>query len=222
MLFVTVLFVIVGVGGGMYWLGNKKAGYHNETLIIEHRQLLGLLAELQKINAKLLGENTELTQSAAIDKEAYANVDSSLRRLQNEILELKEQVTFYSGIVSPTKMATGLSIAYFSINKVGNQHGYHFKLVLTQVKQNNPLVRGKAKIFIAGVQDGELRQLDILALSGNTKSELKLRFKYFQTLEGDIVLPEGFAPSSVSVDLRLSGKGQHPIKQTFNWSQVIS
>jgi len=219
-IFITVLFVMVGVGAGMFWLGHQDAGYHNNMLATEHAKLLKHMAALQKSNEALRGKNAELTQSVVIDKEAYTDVDSSLRRLQNEILELNQQIAFYRGIVSPVKTATGLNITRFQMSKVGDNHGYHFKLVLTQVKPNNPLIRGFAKILIDGVKDGKPTQLDISSLSGSTKLQLKLSFKYFQTLEGDIVLPKGFAPSSVSVDLQLKGKGQRPIKQTFNWAQI--
>jgi len=220
--FIAVLFVVVGVGVGMYWLGQKEAGYHNDVLATEHAKLLQHMTGLQETNEALRNKNAELTQSVVIDKEAYTDVDSSLRRLQNEILELKEQITFYRGIVSPAKTATGLNVTRFLISKVGNNNAYHFKLVLTQVKPNNPLIRGNAKILINGVQHGEPKQLDVLTLSGETKLELKLGFKYFQTLEGNIVLPDGFIPSSVLVDLRPKGKGQRPIKQTFNWAQITT
>ena len=62
----------------------------------------------------------------------------------------------------------------------------------------------------------------ISKLMGNSKPDLNLRFKYFQTIEGDMVLPEGFIPSSVSVDLKPSGRGQNSISQTFNWLDITS
>ena len=51
------------------------------------------------------------------------------------------------------------------------------------------------------------KQLDIKELSGGALDLLKLRFKYFQNIEGDIVLPEGFLPSRVVVESTTSQSG---------------
>jgi len=49
-----------------------------------------------------------------------------------------------------------------------------------------------------------------------------LKFKYFQTIEGDMVLPQGFVPSSVLVDLKPSGSDKNSITKTFNWMEIAS
>lgn len=222
MIFIVLVIAFAGSGYGMYRYGQTTAGVDNAALKSAYDNMQKELYEIDQENTKLREKNAVLEQAAVIDKKAYNDVNGSLKRLQNEVLELKEQVTFYRGIVSPTQAAGGLNITSFRLNRLGDESGYHFKLVLTQVKQNNRIIRGKANILIDGLQNGEPKQLNVKDLMGSVKPNLDLRFKYFQTIEGDMVLPEGFVPSSVLVDLKPSGSSKNAISKTFNWLEISS
>jgi len=218
----SLIFVFFGGCYATYYYGHSTAGFDYQTLKAAYDKTQQQLFEVDKENSKLREDAAVLKQASMIDKKAYNDVSGSLKNLQNEILELKEQVAFYRGIVSPTQTAGGLNITSFKLNKLGDESGYHFKLVLTQVKQNTRLIRGTANILIDGLHNGEPKQLNVSKLMGNAKLDMSLRFKYFQTIEGDMVLPEGFVPSSVLVDLHPSGRDQNAITQTFNWMEISS
>ena len=220
---ISVLVVAaISAAYATYYYGHSTAGFDYQQLKATYDKTQQQLFEADQENAKLREAAALLKQSAVIDKKAYNDVDGTLKNLQNEIHELKGQVAFYRGIVSPTQTAAGLNITSFKLNKLGADSSYHFKLVLTQVKQNTRLIRGKANIQINGLLNGEPKKLDVSRLMGKSKQNLNLRFKYFQTIEGDVVLPEGFVPSQVLVDLRPTGRGQDKITQTYNWMEVQS
>jgi hypothetical protein len=212
----------LGAAYASYYYGHSTAGFDYQQLKVTHEQVQQQLYEADQENTQLREATAVLKKSADIDKKAYSDVDETLKNLQAEILELKGQVAFYRGIVSPTQNAAGLNITSFKLNRLGEESSYHFKLVLTQVKQNDRMIRGKANIMINGLLNGESKKLDVSQLMGKTKQKLDLRFKYFQTIEGDVVLPEGFIPSQVLVDLRPVGRGQSAISQTYDWVDVQS
>ena len=221
---VIIIFMLVYLGScyGAFYYGHERSGIDSHALQAAYDNIQQQFNESSQENAKLREDVAAMKQSAAIDKRAYNDVDGSLKSMQKEVLELKQQVAFYRGIVSPTQGAAGLNITSFKLNKLGEDAGYHFKLVLTQVKQNTRIIRGKASILIDGLDNGRPMQLDIASLTGKSKPDLELRFKYFQTIEGDMVLPNGFVPSSILVDLKASGGDQNTIKRTFNWLDVSS
>ncbi|WP_455376735.1 DUF6776 family protein [Kaarinaea lacus] len=222
-LLISVLAVAtLGAAYGSYYYGHSTAGFDYQQLKMTHEKVQQQLYEADQENTKLRETTAVLKKSADIDKKAYSDVDDTLKNLQAEILELKGQVAFYRGIVSPTQNAAGLNITSFKLNRLGEESSYHFKLVLTQVKQNDRMIRGKANIMINGLLNGESKKIDVSQLMGKTKQNLNLRFKYFQTIEGDVVLPEGFVPSQVLVDLRPVGRGQSAISQTYDWMDVQS
>ncbi|MCI0505544.1 MAG: hypothetical protein L0Z73_05475 [Gammaproteobacteria bacterium] len=222
MIILLTVIAFVGVGYGMYYYGHNSSGFDYEAIKISRSNMQQQLYEIEKENSKLRERNAVLEQASIIDKKAQNDVNGSIKRLQDEVLELKEQVAFYRGIVSPAQTASGLNITSFKLNKLGDVSGYHFRLVLTQIKQNNQIIRGKANILIDGLQNGEPKQLNISDIMGKAKDDMNLQFKYFQTIEGDMVLPEGFVPSSVLVDIKPSGSSQNSISRIFNWTDIIS
>ena len=222
-LLISILTVAaLGAAYSSYYYGHSTAGFDYQQLKLTYEKVQQQLHETDQEVEQLRESNAVLKKSADIDKKAYSDVDATLKNLQAEILELKEQVAFYRGIVSPTQNAAGLNITSFRLNRLADDSSFHFKLVLTQVKQNNRLIRGKANIMINGLLNGESKKLDVAHLMGKSKRDLNLRFKYFQTIEGDVVLPEGFVPSQVLVDLKPVGRGQSAISQTYNWMDVQS
>lgn len=214
---VSVLLLVWGA----YLFGQQAAGLDNTALLVEREQLLTKLAESEANTSRLRARLAVMARAAQIDRQAYAAIEDSLKQEQDEMLELREEVAFYRGIVSPAETASGLSITRFSVFGMGEVGVYRFKLVLTQLRTNNRLVKGHARIAIAGVLNGQQTQLSLKEVSGGTLDRLKLRYKYFQNIEGDIVLPEGFLPSRVIVEVMPVGKGWKRFKKSFDWSDII-
>ena len=206
------IIVIVAVSLFAVWtaysLGYRKAGYDNNVLNNEQQNLQEQIYQLGQKNTELRNKYIHLQRSTLVDKQAMTEVDTSLHDLQDEILELKEEIAFYRGIVAPVETASGLNITSLKLHGIGENSGYHFKLVLTQLMKNDSMVKGKAKIYVDGILDG-------------MQKDLNLKFKYFQNIEGDIVLPQGFVPSRVLIDLLPSGNHTTRIKKTFDWSDIV-
>lgn len=200
--------------------GYIQAGYDNKTLKGFKTQLEEQLYQEGQLNSKLREKFAIMERSTKIDKVAFLKVDDSIRDLQDEIIELKEEVTFYRGIVSPTETASGLDITSLRFQQITKLGGYHFKLVLTQLKKNDRVIVGTAKIYVDGILNGLQKRLTLSNITKGHMQDLKLRFKYFQTIEADVVLPEGFTASSVTVDLKPRGKNRPRIKKTFDWADI--
>jgi len=46
---------------------------------------------------------------------------------------------------------------------------------------------------------------------------IKYRFRYFQEIEGELVLPEGFVAESIEVILQTNGSKANRVEQVFPW-----
>ena len=207
---------------GVFKYGFSRAGFDNSQLH-EERELLREQIRVEKQHTQDLRARVAVLERAAqIDKQAYSGVEKSLKEVQDEMLELKEEVAFYRGIVAPVETASGLNIPSFTVTGIGKPGVYRFKLVMTQLKSNVRVVTGYAQVVIEGVKDGAQVQLSLKEVSGGALDKLKLRFKYFQNNEGEIVLPAGFLPSRVLVELVPTGKGEVRLKKTFDWSDIVS
>lgn len=218
----ALLLLLLVISWGVFEYGFSRAGYDNSSLHEERVLLNDQLAEAQKQAQDLRSRIAVLERAAQVDKQAYGAVETSQKQTQAEMLELKEEVAFYRGIVAPTETASGLNIPSLQITEIGEPGVYRFKLVFTQMKSNQRVVKGYAKVVFEGVKDGAQVQLSLKEATKGTLDKLKLRFKYFQNNEGEIVLPNGFLPSRVLVELVPTGKGMTRLKKTFDWSDIIS
>ena len=218
----ALLLLLLMMCWGVFEYGFLRAGYDNNDLHEERMLLSEQLAEEKKLTQDLRAKVAVLERAAQVDKQAYGSVEVSQKHVQDEMLELKEEVAFYRGIVAPMETASGLSIPSLRVTEIGEAGVYRFKLVFTQMKSNQKIVKGYAKVVFEGVKNGTQVQLSLKEVSGGALDKLKLRFKYFQNNEGEIVLPKGFLPSRVLVELVPTGKGMIRVKKTFDWSDIIS
>lgn len=214
------VFVILGSGWGLYVYGKMKAGYDQiESSGIEDR-LQTTIESLKNERITLRDQIALLERSNQMDKQAYVEVDSSLKALQEEILELRGQVSFYRGIVAPKESSAGLRIERLEMSSSAEERLYHFELVLTQVLKNQRTVTGRANIEMEGLQDGRPRTLGFRNIMMAGKRDLGFRFRYFQKFDGDILIPEGFVPRSVNVSVKPSGK-KKKIESSYEWAALI-
>lgn len=207
----------ISVGGwSLFDYGRYKAGYDSAEADLEQLRLVAMVDELAGEIDYLREQKAQLERAAQIERKAYNELDTNLKVLQGEILELKEELAFYRGIVSPKDASRGLRLQRFSLEPNGLR-SYRYTVVLTQVLKNDRLVRGRVKLFVEGVQDNQPKTLDLSTLSENSVKELSYRFKYFQNLEGDLVLPNGFRPIRATAQILPSGRQQDMIEKTIDW-----
>ncbi len=211
---VMAVLVIVGV----YNVGLYQGGYLSREANARQASMAADIANLQQDKSDLQGKIIMLTQTQAIDMQAYEEVRGSLKQLQEEILELRQEVEFYRGIVSPAERLAGIAIQSFTVTPMAEEGLYHYELVLTQMLKNDKFVRGRVNIYVNGAQDGEPKKLQFQAISPNNSVKRELRFRYFQKMEGDVRLPQGFVPRDVVVEM--VPKGRKQITQAFSWEGI--
>jgi len=201
-----------------YWLGQIQAGYNLVETARERGILQQELTE-QKDKARQQSEQVAvLERTRAIDSQSYGVVRNDLKQLQEEILELREEVEFYRGIVSPSDRQAGLDIQIFKLEPADEERLYHFELVMSQVLKNERFVKGVVKMFVHGVQDGEPSSLNFTDISPNKSVARNLSFRYFQRMEGEIRLPEGFVPRNVVIEMM--PQKRKAVSKTFDWQAV--
>ncbi len=198
--------------------GKQYAGDELIRLESRHDQLEDRIKELEQKNRGLRERVAVLGKSSEIDRRASLEVRDSYATLQNELLELRKELEFYRGIVSPGGAREGLRIQRFEIT-AGHEPGhFDYSLTLTQMKRNDRYARGEIRIDVEGVQDGKLVKLPLSKLVEKDAATLKYKFRYFQHFSGELVLPADFEPQGVTIRLLPRGKGQPAgIETTMDW-----
>ena len=212
-----VLLVTLLSAWGLFEVGRYRSGFD----IIAAQELQGeydtQVAALAMETSQLREQKAILERSAQIEQEAYKQLETTVTGLQDEILELKGELAFYRGIVSPSDDAQGLDIQSFELANRGVGRTFRYKLVLTQILNNNTVASGTVAFAVGGLENGEAREYLLQQLSGQ-EGELRFRFKYFQILEGELDLPDGFSPSKVTITVKPRTKSHKRQSQSYDWA----
>ncbi|MEW5755266.1 MAG: DUF6776 family protein [Pseudomonadota bacterium] len=212
MLTIAALVIVALV---MYRAGYSEAVGKEGELYQTNEQLQRQVQQLTQENADLRATATLLQRTQQVEAEASAQVQGRMRDLQAEILELQEEVTFYRAIITPSETATGIRIQRFEITPLAESGMARYQLVLTQVLKDDTVTRGEVDIDIQGVHEGRPKMLPVAELLAKKTGPLKFSFKYFQKFEGDLLLPPGFLPHSIEVNVRPASGNS--IKESFKW-----
>jgi hypothetical protein len=213
-----VLLALLISGWTLFDYGRFLAGYDSRDAGNEIEGLLQTQEHLEKRIVGLREDKAVLQRAAQIERKAYNELDTTLKVLQAEILEHKEELAFYRGIVSPKDSSSGLYLQNFFLSQNGDTRSYRYKVVLTQVLKNSRLISGKVKLQFDGLLDGESKVLDLRAVTAKKVRGLNYRFKYFQNVEGVVEFPKGFSLLRVKVQILPRGRLRDMIEKTIEWT----
>lgn len=211
---------ILIAGWGIYVLGQHQAGFDRLSAGETTQKLRDVISQLQAEKEELRTQVALVERSTQMDKQAYTEVDTNLKSLQSEILELREEVSFYRGIVAPKESSTGIRIERLKLDQANDERVYRYNLVITQVLKNDKIVEGVVDVVVTGLQDGRLVQLALDRLATSGRKRLDFQFRYFQRFEGDMLLPEGFSPRTVEISVK--PRQRKEVESSFDWQALLS
>ena len=99
------------------------------------------------------------------------------------------------------------------------EHSYNVRLVLVQSLKHDRKVSGDVNLSIEGEQEGstvtyEYGQL----LPQDAESAWPFSFRYFQDFDRKIVLPDGFTPERITIQVRSRTRTIDSIEQSYSWA----
>jgi hypothetical protein len=201
----------VGFALGQRSTGHGAAGEAEKRAVVaDHDQQLEL--ENKQLHARV----AELEMARRLDRDAYGQVETTLGDLQSQLARQSDDLAFYRSIVSPADGIQGLRIQRFEVLPGDAPRQVRLKLTLVQAMRHESIVAGLAQITLLGAKDAVPARFSVGDLLGKPRAELPFSFRYFQTIEQAVVLPEGFEPFETEVRVR-SSKLRAPVQQTFAW-----
>jgi hypothetical protein len=206
-LFLTGFFA--GGYSGLSWSHSVSSenDYLREQLQLAHKQL----DELQQWRA-----NTETREE--IEVGALELVRRELAEQQEIIAELEQGVRFYKSLMAPGEIIEGLSVRGIDLIPGVEDGRYQFRILVQQSARKHNLLTGTLRVELQGLQDGEQTDLELSGLSEQVpKPDIRLRFKYFQAIDGELELPEGFVPRKMIAYAKSSKPSKVEVRKEFPW-----
>jgi hypothetical protein len=210
----VLLSLIIGVS---YWAG-FHAGFDTkeetisslESLRAEHQQALNKLTDNEQLLANVRADNNVL-------QIAQGSIRDDLNSYRQTIELLQQDLQFYRSAIDPGD-DNGLSLYDLEIIATEDPLLFHYNVVFVQRVVRHSLLNGVLQLKIVGSQNGKVVELELKDVSDVVDSaEVKLRFKYFQNIVGEMTLPEGFEPKEIHIKARSIGRASKTIDMTYAW-----
>ncbi|MEO7936844.1 MAG: DUF6776 family protein [Dokdonella sp.] len=158
-----------------------------------------------------------LERSEQVAKAALADLQGTLRDREEEIAGVRADLAFYGRLVGGAKRE-GLAVHALSLKPVAGSNAWNFSATLTQNFKRGPETSGKLTLSVSGIRDGKLETLAWSDLAQQADSAgIAYAFKYFEQVNGTIMLPPGFEPNRVQASA--DGDGGHG-DQEFSWQDA--
>ncbi|MGD8174717.1 DUF6776 family protein [Marinimicrobium sp. ARAG 43.8] len=215
------LFVLVvmaaGVAASFYW-GHYKGVIEQADAVAERDRLRIEVADLSRETEQLRQQVANLRLGTQVDQQASEEMRNQVIALKEEVAALEEDITFYRGLMSPGENNSGLTIGSLNVLATDNPRQFEYKLVIQQLATDHQVLSGQLNFNIVGRQEGALETLSLYQLSEQVEGEdIRLRFRYFQNIEGRLTLPEGFEPERIELVAASSGRNAETVEKKFGW-----
>ena len=209
---VVVILVSFFSGGYSGLRQARETASENDSLRAELQLAQRQLSELQQWR-----ENRETRDE--IDSGALELVRQELADQHGVIAELEQGIRFYKSLMAPGETEEGLSVRGIDLIPGVDAGRYQFRILVQQNARKHDLLTGTLRVELQGVQQGSPAELELSLLSEQVPNpDIRLRFKYFQAIDGELALPEGFVPRKMVAYAKSSKPRKVEIRKEFTWS----
>jgi hypothetical protein len=200
---------------GFFW-GNANYELQQSTLSTHQKSIQNLKLENEQLtkNLNILGVELEVARLA--QQQHFVEIGKYIDTQK----ELRTQLAFYQQVMAPELNEQGFLIDGFNLEPALSDNSFRFELVLMQQNKTKNIIKGNLKVTLIGSEAGKAKQYTIDSLlSDQEQKKLTFGFKYFQVIEGEIKLPEGFQPEQVSVhaDIFQFKRKKGELTTLFEW-----
>lgn len=202
----------------VYEFGRFDGGYDRLTVGQHRRELEVEIERLQKSNAELRATVAELETGQMGHQQESGELARSVAELQAQVARQSQDLAFYRGIVGSTIGAPTIKVQRFQVHPGSEPRHHRLRLVLVQAVRPDNVVAGTVALTVQGTEKGKPVTYSLGRLTSDGRDQLPFSFRYVQDLDQEIVLPDGFQPARVSVEVRASGRSGAPFNQSFDWA----
>ena len=200
-----------------YQLGMDEGLSTRVWIVQERDDLAQKLKQSVSLTETYRQEVAALKLADEIDLQADVGVQQTILDLQTQLARVQEEVQFYKGVMLPKVEDKGLRIERLRVENSGEPNRFKYNLLLTQVVNKYDYVQGDVEINLVGDEDNLGSNLPLGDISTQDQDSIRFRFRYFQNIDGELMLPDGFTPKEVMVVAQSTGRSSQRLERRFTW-----
>ncbi len=224
-----LMVLLAAIGAALiatYFYALNRA--NSERLSLQEAQ--DLRAQVEKLTQEVGESKRDLAKyqlSANVDRQAGEELRKQVLSLRDEKAALQRDVEVYRILTS--KKSTnpmGISFGIFSVSAL-EDNKKQFKLAVQKLAEGDDDFSGNLHVLVVGQKEGaetkiSLHELVVSKVDAEPMVEnIPLNFKFFQNIDAEIVLPEGFTP--VRVELAVTSNSRRnpvTVEAELEWPEI--
>lgn len=208
------------------------------TIYDERQTLLSpeQTTELRQQVANLTNENQALQEqlthyqvSADVDHQAAESVRQQVLQQEQQIGALERSVAVYRMMLSRDyRNPKGISYGTFTVTRNEKPNEFHLKLAIQKLSEGENDFEGELRWLIVGRENEKEKKYSLHELVPTRENEpalteiIPLSFKIFQNIDADVVLPEGFDPVRIELQVTSPRRDATRVDGQLEWPQIES
>lgn len=201
-----------------FWLG-RQAVYSGLGLDPAlYREMQEQLPE-QRARADQLARELDVERTRReVDSRSLEIVRRDIAAQKEEMAALEEGLRFYRSLMAPGEIAQGLSLRDVELIERAETGRYTFRIVAQQEALKHQLLKGELRAEVIGTLGGQRVTYTLADLSDDVEDDaVALRFRYFQAIEGELTLPEGFQPDQIRIVASSRTPSKAEVVEQYSW-----
>lgn len=189
-----------------------------------------LRSQLERADAEIAELRRTLTRmevNAEVDRQAGEEMRKQVLGLREEKAALARDIDVFRIMTSnKNKNPKGISFGVFSVTELpDNKH--QLKLVVQKLAEGDDDFTGQLRFIVVGQRDGQesrisLHEMIVSKVGAEPLAEnIPLNFKFFQNIETEIVIPDGFMPARVELAVKSeSRRNPVSVEGQLEWPEI--
>lgn len=209
MLAAMSLAFVAGVVVASLWVAYERYQFKKQE------QALRIVIEQKNT---LIRQNAEFAVKSSILEASDDGLRKALLEQQEQLNEQERALDFYKQLMDPANVNKGLVLNSYTITPVLDRL-YNLKLVFVQFAKRRSNMQAELRVELKGQLGGESKTFGLSELlsGGQSAKNQKLSFRYFQSFERQLILPEGFEPELVLLSAKIKKKSTLPWHKEIPW-----
>ena len=182
----------------------------------EHRQTLGMHADLEKINR-------DLSVNSQIDQKAQEFLREQLVEMQVEIKRLNDELLFYRHLHESDKLVEGLRVQSFELRPVANTQGqFRYRSIISffSASERNSFFEGYYDIYVEVPGATADDKPERIRVTPTNRSKRKYKFKLIHTVKGEFKLEPGIVPMRVFFRLQPKSSRLEAVEKVYSFEEL--
>jgi hypothetical protein len=194
---------------------------HKEMGVMPRHAAQSTELELSVLRGKLnvvLGDMQAQRTRSNVDSRALELVRSEMVVQKELIASLEEGLRFFRSLMVSEGDDTGLSLREPElVLEMGSGH-LQYRIFVQHQSRPNETVEGTFSLQVSGLEGGKQVRYALPQLSEVPDTgAVPLNFRYFQAVEGTLILPEGFEPIELTVVAQATKPRKIKVREEFPW-----